>query len=202
MTDMLRWRWLRIHDQTTPLDQLIRLLNERLKALAEFLGTTPTDPPDTAIEVGRILAGFSSKEYFVRVTEDDQWLDLATIPASEVEVGGEFRAQRFLYGSGTVRLNANIKALTGTPTIKVKYTTNAFGAVADLITWVPLGTGLRTSAWVTIPAAANADVGLTLYIADGGGTATLQLYALDAEFLPRTATSTRVHTDAHTAAFN
>jgi hypothetical protein len=110
MPDMLRWRWLRIHDRETSHELLIRILNERLKALAEFLGTTPTDPPDTAIDVGRILAGFSSKEYFVRVTEDDQWLALSTIPTSEVEVGGEFRAPTLLYGSGTfVRLNAVLK---------------------------------------------------------------------------------------------
>jgi hypothetical protein len=32
-----KWRWLRIHDRETDLQLLIRILNERLKALAEFL---------------------------------------------------------------------------------------------------------------------------------------------------------------------
>jgi hypothetical protein len=33
-----KWRWLRIHDRETDLPLLIRILNERLKALADFLG--------------------------------------------------------------------------------------------------------------------------------------------------------------------
>jgi len=161
-------------------------------ALDEIIGT-----------IGAIAASaIGVPTVFVNVTEDDQWLALSTIPASEEEVGAEFRRQRYLLGAGTVRLNANIKTLTGTPTIKLKYTINAFGAVTDVMTWVPGGTGLRSSGFVAVPAGAKADVGLTLYVADGAGTAVLELYELDAEFVPATVSGARVHTAAFAPAFN
>lgn len=168
---------------------------------------TPTKPDfDAAVETISALAAavgaIGIPTVFVNVPEDDQWLALSTIPTAEVEVGTEFRRQRYLLGAGSVRLNANIKTLTGTPTMKLKYTTNAFGAVADLVTWTPPGTGLRSSPWATLPSGAKADVGLTLYVADGADTAALDLYELDAEFLPTTVAGGRVHTAAFAPAFN
>jgi hypothetical protein len=70
------------------------------------------------------------------------------------------------------------------------------------MTWVPLGTGLQTSAWVAVPTAAKADVGLTLYVADGANTAAIDFYELDAEFRPLDVAAGRIHTAAFAAAFD
>lgn len=154
---------------------------------------TLTDTIGTGSAAGAVLGGIGVKEVFVRVPEDDQWLALSTIPASETEIGTEYRTKRYLVGMGSVRLNANIKALTGTPTLKLKFSTDAFGSVADVMTWAPSGTGPQSSGFVAVPSGARVDAGLTLYIADGGGTAALDLYALDAEFIPTTVAGARVH---------
>jgi hypothetical protein len=136
-----------------------------------------------------------SKTVFVQTLEDDQWLALSTIPTAEVEVGSEYRRQHFAQGAGQVRLTANVKAKTGSPTLKAKYSVNAFGAVADLASLAPAGTGLQVGAWVDMPTGAQADVGLALYVADGADTAALDLYAIEVEFKPGLVTAFRDFSD-------
>jgi hypothetical protein len=154
--------------------------------------------------VGVALSRISVKEIFVNIEEDDSGLHgllFTAIPASEVEIHTAYRRQRILTGLGFVRFNANIKAKTGTPTIKLKYTINAFGAVADIATWVPTGTGLQSSGFIAVPAGAQVDVGMTIYLADGAGTASIEFYELDVEFVPATVSSARIHTPAFAAAY-
>jgi hypothetical protein len=129
------------------------------------------------------------------------WLALSTIPTSETEVGTEYRRQLFASGAISVRWLANVKAITGTPTLKGKYTLNGFAGVSDLISYVPPGTGLRVSPWSTLVGAARADIGLTWYVADGADTAAIDLYWLALEFLPATVSGARIHTDAFAPAF-
>lgn len=70
-TGMRRWRWLRIHDRETTLEQLIRLLNERLKGLADFLanGGGPGDGLYAA-------EGFLFNAGNVLLAGESDWLDI------------------------------------------------------------------------------------------------------------------------------
>lgn len=156
-------------------------------------------PSGVTAPITSAIGAISSKEVFVDTTEASQWLALSTIPTAETEVGTEYRRQRYLFGAGSVRLNGNFKTVTGTPTVKLKYTNNAFGAVSDLIAWGPSGTGLQTSMWAALPAGALADVGLTLYVADGADTAALDILELDAEFRVTTVANGLLSTSATAA---
>lgn len=162
---------------------------------------TSTDVADVLDDLADTIGQIGIPIVFLTVPENDHWLALSTIPTAEAEVGTEFRRQRYLVGAGSVRLHANVKAITGTPTLRLHYTTNAFGATTQLLSWTPSGTGLQSSGWVAVPSGAKADVGLTVYVGDGADTAALDLYALDAEFLPTTVSGARIHTPAFAPAF-
>jgi hypothetical protein len=136
---------------------------------------------DSIDDLADSVGSLSSKEVFVNAVEDGQWLELSTIPTAEVEVGSEFRRQRSLVGVNSVRLNANIKTLTGMPSLRLHYTTNGFVATSSILSWTPTNTGLQSSSRFMVPAGAQADVGLTWAVAEGADTATLHLYELDAE---------------------
>jgi hypothetical protein len=123
------------------------------------------------------------------------WAGFSTIPAAETEVGTEYRRQHDVTGAGRVRINANVKGVTGAPNIKIKYTLDGFAGVADLVTFVPPGTGLQPSGWVDLPSPAKADIGLTFYLADGAETASLDLYELEVEFKPALVTAFRDFSD-------
>jgi hypothetical protein len=168
--------------------------------------TTLEETTDTVSTVATTVGSIGIPTVFVATKQGTTsnvpaWDAFATIPTAEVEAGTEYRRQRYAAGAGSVRFHANIKTLTGTPTLKLKYTTNAFGAVADLLTWTPAGTGLQSSGFAALPSGAKADIGLTWYLADGADTAAIDLYHLEAEFVPTTVSGARIHTDDHAPEF-
>ena len=158
---------------------------------------------DAVIAAGTTLGSIGIPTVFVNTTEASQWLALSTIPAAATEIGTEFRRRRYLVGAGSVRIHANVKALTNTPTIGLYYATDAaFTSPVSLGTLSVSGTGQQTSAWFSLPTGAKADVYLTPYVADGADTAAVDLYALAVEFLPTTVSGVREHSAEHAPEFS
>lgn len=153
------------------------------------------------VDVGELVGSLAIPTLLVNVVENDQWLALSTIPTAETEVGAEYRQQSYAVGVGSIRVGANIKAITGTPTIGANYSLDGFATIPSLVAFTPGGTGVRYSAWVTMPAAAKADIGLTLSVGAGGDTAALDLYRAWVEYLPTTVSGARVHSDDHAPEF-
>jgi hypothetical protein len=165
---------------------------------SEYAYLTIVGDSATVASIGTTLGQIGIPTVFVNTTEASQWLALSTIPTAATEIGAEFRRRRYLVGAGSVRIHANVKAVTGTPTIGLYYdTTSAFGAPVSLQTLSVTGTGQVTSGWAALPSGAKADAYLTPYVADGANTAAVDLYALQIEFLPTTVAGVREHSTEH-----
>jgi hypothetical protein len=124
-----------------------------------------------------------------------QWLTEATIPALEQEMGsGAFRRQHYLAGAGRGRWHAIVKA--GTPTLKLKSSTDAFGTSADVDSLSITGTGYLVSpSWTALPSTAQDDVRVAPFLLNGAGTASVDFYALWYEVLPDLVTAFRDFSD-------
>jgi hypothetical protein len=154
------------------------------------------------VEVGELVGSLAIPIEFVNVTEDDQWLALSTIPTAETEVGAEYRQQSYALGVGSIRVGANIKTLTGTPTIGANYTLDGFASIPSLVSFTPAGTGVRYSVWTAMPTPAKADIGVTWTVGAGADTAALDLYRVWIEYQPTTVAGVREHSDEHAPEFS
>ena len=132
-----------------------------------------------------------------------QWLALSTIPATAEEVGSEYRHPEYAVGAGRIRLHANVKSVTGTPTLSVKSSADDFGTTpTDCVTLSVAGTGWQSSDWATLDTASRADVAFSPFAGDGADTGAVDLYALIAELLPDLVTAFRDFSDDFSDGFS
>jgi hypothetical protein len=164
---------------------------------SEYSYLTIVGDSATAVSVGATLGQIGIPVVLLDVPEDDQWLALSTIPDAVTEVGTEYRQQYYAAGAGSVRIGANIKTLTGTPTIGGNYTLDGFSTIPSLVSFTPGGTGVQYSGWTAMPPAAQADIGVTWSVGAGSDTAALDLYRVWLEYLPTTVSGVREHSDEH-----
>jgi hypothetical protein len=165
---------------------------------SDTLETGVTTGGDVAAVVGQI--GVPVELFQCEI--DTAPLELSTIPTAETEVGAEYRQQSYAVGVGSVRIGANIKTITGTPTIGGHYTLDGFATIPSLVSFAPAGTGVRYSGWAAMPSAAKADIGVTWSVSTGADTATLDLYRVWLEYIPTTVSGAREHSDEHAPEFS